>query len=541
MGLAFLVQPASKDYPNHLAEPEPQRRTLAPAGRWIVLLLLACLVPRVVMAWCIPSINPDGALYIHLARALDAGDLRGGMQGMNVYPIILMGLHRAGLSWELAAKFWGVLVSTLVILPLFGWARRQFDDRVALVACFLYIVHPKFIELSPEVIRDSTFWLLFALSLYLQWRAITEVRIGLFLLAAAATVAACLTRFEGLYLYLPLGLWSLYRFLALRTNRGRLALGALLAVTALPALVLGVNLVWHQARGEWLLPRLDPLERVLHWVQSMLAGTPHLESAPADAAMAGSLSFRRMLWVFFPHMTRGLSPALALLMFGGMWKYRKIWARRDHQALFYTSLVVMLGNWIQLWYDQRMCFRYALPIALIASVFAALGLLSLSDWLVSLAERLRLSDRARRLALVGPSVLVAALGLGAAVYATEQSLAARGVAVTLGHWLRDRCQSPVLVGPEGLTPVTSFYADGRACLTYRLDSGNEDSVALLVEQAHPDVVLLHATKWMNAEQCEGLARRLCGNGLDPAYPPADAREYSGLQVLVRRDASTQRY
>ena len=89
---------------------------------------------------------------------------------------------------------WSLLISSLVVLPLFGWVRRQFDDRVALVACLLYAVQPKLIAWSPEIMRDPTFWFLFTLSIYLLWRAVTEVRPGWFVAAGVAVALACLKR-----------------------------------------------------------------------------------------------------------------------------------------------------------------------------------------------------------------------------------------------------------------------------------------------------------------------------------------------------------
>jgi 4-amino-4-deoxy-L-arabinose transferase-like glycosyltransferase len=317
---------------------------------------------------------------------LEQGNLAGGLQGMSIYPAILAVMHRAGLDWATAAKVWGVLASTLVIMPLYGWVRRQFDDRVALAACFLYVVHPKFIELSPEVIRDSTFWLLFTLSLYWQWRAIVEVRLGLFALAGAASAVAFFTRFEGLYLFLPLAMWSAWRYRALRSGRARLAIGVAVSLAALPAIVLAANLFWVQTRGEWLLPRLDPGARALAWIQDLYDRLGH--DSPSDPTAAGSISTGRMLRVYFPIMTRGLSPCFALLMFGGLWKWRRVWARRDHQPLFLTAVVFLLSSWIQLWFDRQLCFRYALPIVLMAFPFAALGLLGVTAWSASLAPRL---------------------------------------------------------------------------------------------------------------------------------------------------------
>ena len=198
--------------------------TSAPSARWLVLLLLLlCLAPRVVMALRIPSICIDGAVYVRHGPSLGGRRLpravlsRG---GINIYPVILMLLHRLGLDWEVAGAVWGVTISSLVVLPLWGWVRRQFDDRVALVACLLYAVHPKFIIESPEVMRDPTFWFFFMLAIYWLWRAVTEVRYGYFIAAGAVITLALLTRVEGVFLLIPLVLWTFWRWLALREGRG---------------------------------------------------------------------------------------------------------------------------------------------------------------------------------------------------------------------------------------------------------------------------------------------------------------------------------
>ncbi len=501
----------------------------------MVGLLLVCLLPRALAALWIPSINPDGAYYIDLARSLERGDLAGELQGMNIYPAILLGVHCAGLDWETAAKVWGVLASTLVVLPLYGWVRRQFDDRVALTACFLYIVHPKFIELSPEVIRDSTFWLFLMLALYWQWRAIVEVRLGMFVVAGAATTAACLTRFEGLYLFLPLGLWSGWRCCALRSGRARLAAGVAISLASLPALVLAANLLWVQTRGEWLLPRFEPGARALAWLHGIygrLTDDPASEMAAAD-----SISLGRMLCVFFPIMTRGLSPCFALLMFGGLWKWRRTWAQRDHQPLFFTAIVVLLGNWIQLWFDRQLCFRYALPIVLMASPFAALGLLGATARAASLAGRLRPRGGLRWIGAVGPSALVAAAGVTAAWLSLEQTFAPRKAAAALGVWLRGQCPPcPTLVGPSGLTAVAGYYAQAR-CRTYRRDTQTGDDVASLVERVRPDAVLVLATRHLGVDQCAALVDRMRPSGLEPVETPQTVRDCGELCVLIRRDGA----
>ena len=325
MAFSIPFEPPAADYPNHLAVGQPERLTLRPA-HWLLLgLVLLCLLPRVWMARRIPSICPDGVLYINAARALEVGNFRAAFQEMslNIYPVILMLLHRVGMPWDLAAVTWDVVISSLVVLPLYGWVRRQFDDRLALVACLLYVVHPKFIEWSPEVMRDPTFWFLFMLSIYWLWRAVTEVRVWYFVAAGAAVTLAVLTRIEGLFLLAPFALWTFWRLLALRTARRRLVCGAALCVAAFPALLLVVNLAWVYGRTGWTAPRLSPLQRVEPWLQSMLTSD---SATDEDATGLGAQrSLKRMLHVYFPTLTRGLSPIFALLMFGGMWGWRRVW------------------------------------------------------------------------------------------------------------------------------------------------------------------------------------------------------------------------
>lgn len=89
---------------------------------------------------------------------------------LNIFPVVLLMLHRLGFDWQTAGEVWNVAMSTAAVLPLVGWIRRQFDQRVAYAAGFLYATHARLIERSPEVIRDPTFWFLFLLTIYCSSR-----------------------------------------------------------------------------------------------------------------------------------------------------------------------------------------------------------------------------------------------------------------------------------------------------------------------------------------------------------------------------------
>jgi hypothetical protein len=459
---------------------------------------------------------------------LEAGNFRGAMMegAINVYPVILMLLHQLGLGWEAAGALWGVTISCLVVLPLWGWARRQFDDRVALVACLLYIVHPKFIQESPEVMRDATFWFLFMLSIYCLWRAVTEVRYGYFIATGTAITLAALTRVEGLFLLIPLVLWTFWRYLALRTDRKKLLVGAVLCVMAFPLLLAAVNAAILYEHLGWTTIRVSPLARVQPWLESIVG----LESTAGDDMLANHTPIGRMLWVFFPTMTRGLAPLFALLMFGGIWGWRRVWTRRDHQALFYTALVIMCGIWVQLWYDGIISRRYPLPIVLMASPLAALGLLALMNRLRQFGQWL--GWPAQRQQTVAVVVMAGVLISGVGHSMTSKD-AERGMAANVGQWVHARFDSPPkLLGPSFMERIVRYYAEESAYTSLRPNI-DDTSILDLVAQQKPDIVILWPTKRLSSERCMVLAERMKPAGLTPVAPEALPEAAGRYFVLVR--------
>jgi hypothetical protein len=534
--LRAFFQPMPADYPNHLAGPEPQRRAF-PTAPWLLAGLVAlCLVPRVLMALKTEIVCPDGVLYIQLAQALNKGDFEGGLQEMhlNTFPVLLVALHRLGLEWELGGKAWGVVISSLVVLPLYGWARRQFDERVALVACLLYAVHANLIEWSPELIRGPTFWFLFVLSIYLLWRAVTEVRWGLFAAAGGAITLASLTRVEGLFLLIPLVLWSASRCQMLRQARARLLWGTVLGVLCFPALLLLVNLIWLRGYPHWEFIRSAPLGLVPKWWQSMAGAAvgAAAESGHGGAVLQARMSLPQSLWLFVHTMERGMTPFFALLMFGGNWVWRRVWWRCDTRPLIYVALAVATGMWIHLCEAQVSSYRYPLAIVLMGSVFAALGLLGLSAWMLRLAQRLHCGNRLQWVIAVAPLVIVAATGWADALtknYEVRQSWA------RLGYWAQQEFgPAPALIGPEGLVPTASYYARGRCC-AFPNNMGGQ-GIMLMARQFQPDLVLLWARQVASpggealVEQIEKLGfRHVAGCEL----PPGTERVF----VLAQTDAN----
>ncbi len=507
----------------------------ASVAQRLVLLLVLCLLSRAVMAWKLGGLCPDGVYYVRLAQSLDQGNVTEAIQQsrLNPLPIVLVVLHRAGIDWELAGNLWGVFMAGLVVLPLWGWLRRQFDDRVALAGCFLYAVHSEMIRWSPEVIRDPTFWFLFTSALYLLWRAVTEVRLRLFFAAAVAVAAASVTRFEGLLLLIPLALWSAARWRQLKTagplkaSRGRLAIGALACLTILPA---AAALGWFVFRHGGLSSdglALRPFILAGEWARTMAA--PMFGSASGHSSVLpptlAPISLGRMLEIYLPTVAKGITPLWGAMFVVGAVRVRSMGRRADRIALALVAVALFAAIWIHLWVGHFSCKRYVFPFVLMGSGFAGLGGLRLSAWATARLQRLG----GVAFAAWGPATLCGGVALALAFAFSSGS---RTEEVALGHWIGQQARSaPVLLGPNGLTQVVNYYAGGR-CDSF-LPTTGDDTITALTQQNQPDFVLLPQDQ---ADFLRGgpLVRRLEAAGVRPLDRGRLPANCSRVLVLTKR-------
>jgi hypothetical protein len=497
------------DFPNAMSLPGLSPRTFRPQTKALLFLISVCILLRVAMALRISGICPDGVMYIRLATALEDGRFREAFSGLNLnlYPPILMFLHGLGLDWDIAGAIWGTLTSSLAILPIFGLFRRQFDDNVALMACALYATHPVFLQWSPELIRDPTFWLLFAAMLYYSYRAAADLHWKHFFAAGAMLTLAVFTRFEGLFLVVPLLFWTFWHYRALeeRSLRRRLIFGTAMALVTLPAMLFLINLILLTHHSNWVLTHVTPLNLIERWWQGTMGSASEAPDIPVELR---NISLFRLLRIYVPTLVKGLSPIFAILMLLGLWNWRKTWARRDHQPLFYASLVLMAAAWIHAWCAHESCDRYYLPIAMMASPYAALGLLAICRWMLRFAERNSLGQRWCRAAVV---LLVAIVLVSDLAVAFGHGTDTRGAEVELGKQLRRTYgPEPLLFGSEGVTAVIAHYCGGRYETLAKI---MDDRTALdFAREKKPAAILIVASRRFDLHETRRLIDECCKLG-----------------------------
>ena len=394
------------DFPDHLLDP-PGTAALQRCGAVLAGLVLVCLAMQCWMASRWHVIWPDTVDYLRVSQFLERGDPRPLVEqfGLNVYPLILVLLHGAGLDWLWAGQCWSIAMTALTVLPLFGWLRRQFDQQVAVVGCLLYAVHPKLMIHGPLVIRDPTFWFLLVLTLYLGWRAVLELKPWLFLAAGVAWALAVHTRTEGLLLAAPLGLWWVFRWFAVAGQRRWLVLWGLLGAAVLPAssLLMNVTLLHGDPHGALLTHgHREILQGPLPAPKGFFPPGVHWAPAPLPP-WAGSLprTVVAMTAKVAVRLVKAFTYAYGLLVLVGSWRWRRVFFRRDQLAMlpFHLLLWSLIGVYLASGLESD--DRYFLPSVIVTCGCAALGLLAIARWLIGWTAARVAWSPLRRALLVG--------------------------------------------------------------------------------------------------------------------------------------------
>jgi hypothetical protein len=560
-----LAAKPAEHFPNHLVDP-PGAVSLPRRGWLLVALVLCCLAMRLWMACRWQILWPDAVDYFHVSQSLERGNVYPLVSqfGLNIYPPILVLLNRAGLEWETAGQWWSLAMASLSVLPLFGWLRRQFDDQVALVACLLYAIHPKLLIYSPLAIRDPMFWFLLLLTLYWGWRAVVEVRIGLFCAAGIACALAVHTRTEGWLLLAPLGLWVMFRWPAVAGCRLRLVLGGLLWLVMVAAWIVLMNVTLLHGDPHWMLLRSDHIE-MLH--ASWPGRTPHLfgadetpeavaaaeeeEAEPGQAPgsprkatppphFAGPVPRPLHLGVAAAKMAerlvKGFTYIYLLLGLLGIWFWRRVFFRRDQLAMVPFNLLLWLLIGVRYTEGLGIDIRYFFPSVMASLGFAALALLAIVQWLTQTTAARVAWSPPRRAALC--CVLLACIVLAGT---PDRSLSERQFMLQhaeLGKWILNRYGPRLrLAGQPPEMRLVGYYARTRPVPYADRYSYAVGDLPETILACRPDVLLLwgepsDAVSWQRVlnQHAELHLRRI-----SPQQLPPSCQGEEGLVIAVRRE------
>jgi hypothetical protein len=426
----------------------------------------------------------DGPLFIDLARALQAGDLRLALSHPYhpLYAALVALLEPVAGSFERAGAALSIAGSSAAVLALWALLRPGFGAGPAWIGAFLLAVHPRAVEYGGDVQSDGIYLAFFLGSLACLWRALERASLP----AAAATGAlaglAYLTRPEGVGLVLVgLALVALRgvrrEWSPSRATQIGVALGLGLAFVSAPYL-----LALRAQSGEWrvsqkkslghlagleeyrgpLVPGVvrpgeaapaAPQARALPpaWLEPSLGERPGARPRPPATVLA---RLGHELGGFLENVSSTLRRLALLFVLVGLWAAR---GRPGPRGSFVLAVVggyalLLLAHQWNVGYLSR---RHLLPPLVVTFGYAGLGVEATARLAAAALARagLQLSNAAAGAALLA----IVALANGSKAVRPERAdaLAERRAA----EWVRERDAAPGFVAAPRRR--VAYYAGAR--------------------------------------------------------------------------------
>jgi 4-amino-4-deoxy-L-arabinose transferase-like glycosyltransferase len=381
--------------------------------KWLIAILLMAFVLRLgFMLQFTPVISGDGCEYIRMGIELrDGKPLTGSfdwpetMYG-TLYPVLIAGVSKLGLSAEHAAYALSLLFGMALVLIAFSLSRYLYeDDRVAYRAALLFALFPLFVGLSGSVFNESIYLTLWLSGIYWAIRALASFRLRDFLLAGLFFGLSTLSRPEAfaypLFVAFATVLVGIFRKIRwVRTIAGVATLLGFWFVLMVPyAVFQHAHTGQYRFEGKWninytLGQRVDSgmtyyqagfgIDADLHPAGPLLDSSQYATYTPYSHSLRDKLHyFARRIHRNWPNAYEMVTavdfggPAMFLLVVFGL--FGKEWSAQRLRSEFVlivmaVSIVVLMATAANLEY------RYVYPLPVILLLWAAAGLDPFAGW-----------------------------------------------------------------------------------------------------------------------------------------------------------------
>jgi 4-amino-4-deoxy-L-arabinose transferase-like glycosyltransferase len=354
------------------------------------IILLALLIPAFLIRYFLTNaqiITNDGLLYIKIAKGIGSGNLQNVTDYgfFNLYSFLIVLFQTVFHNWELSGKMVSVVFGSLTIIPCFFLTRELFNQNVATVSALFYVIHPRFVEYSSDVLREPVFWFFSITALWLAWEGISRKKYFPFILSSLATGFAMFTRLEGALVFLIVILWILWFFLSDKKNRKKGVLCACIFLFSLPVLASPGLILMKNKLNRW------EVGLSINKIPQLIIGNN--QSLDLEPTLLGQTSGRyqaffdlstkhryttfliEILYKFF----KSFNAVLFLLFICGIYKRRFIpYSQKDIMVLIWFS-VAFIGSYLYLTKTYYLGTRHGLLMAFPALAWAGAGFFEIRE------------------------------------------------------------------------------------------------------------------------------------------------------------------
>jgi 4-amino-4-deoxy-L-arabinose transferase-like glycosyltransferase len=171
----------------------------------VLIVVAAALCIRLYFLRFHDIISADGTSYAGVAKALRSGNLEG-LATSGLYPVLVLFMNLFVPDVELAGRLVSVVSGSLLVIPLYLLGKAIFNRQTALAACILTLTCPPLVSWSCEVMTQATYITFTTAGIYFVWRMFGNYSAAAGGAAGICLGLACLTRPEGILLFVALPL-----------------------------------------------------------------------------------------------------------------------------------------------------------------------------------------------------------------------------------------------------------------------------------------------------------------------------------------------
>ncbi len=123
----------------------------------VLAVAALALAIRVLVAEFLPVIQPDGVVYLAVAKQFQATGSPFDPLFHPVYPILIALAQPLVGDWEMAGRLVSAILGALVIVPAYALARGIVGRQAALLSSVFIAVHPRLVQNSASVLCEATY------------------------------------------------------------------------------------------------------------------------------------------------------------------------------------------------------------------------------------------------------------------------------------------------------------------------------------------------------------------------------------------------
>lgn len=412
----------------------------------------------------------DAILYIKSAKLYSVGNY---VEGFNlfprsIFPLFIVFAQKIFGDWVRAGQWVSTFFGALAVVPLYLLARRIFNEKIALVGAFFYILCPSLVRDSAEVLRETPFIFFYITALWLGYEGIREKRVWVIGLTGVLILLACSIKDYGIMLFISLILFLCWYLVKRQVAPGKafLLCFTLLASVIVVFILLGIDLGYKGfnirapilSRAESGFMGVTHQGATISGLKREMEGLEFSQRGKRLFDLAVDNRFALYSYHFLKKMVYAFNIILFILFLFGLIRRRIIPYRMDEFLLFTIYAVYFPLVFLYLSYTFFLQTKSIFPLLVPSLIWSGVGFEEVKERVTDWLRRQSILSKRLEVQHTGFLILILiAISMLALAWAPHRK--DKMGFKEIGTWLKNNGYAhSIIVGQEDFDRL-AFYAD----------------------------------------------------------------------------------